>query len=72
MKHFRQLTLASLLIISGFSASAKDYTIASPNGKNVVTIGKDLKILVKHNDKEIVSVKADFRASEFTGTKLPV
>ena len=72
MKHFRQLTLASLLIISGFSASAKDYTIASPNGKNVVTIGKDLKILVKHNDKEIVSVKADFRASEFPGSKVGV
>ena len=72
MKHFRQLTLASLLIISGISVSAKDYTIASPNGKNVVAIGKDLKILVKHSDKEIVSVKADFRASEFTGSKVGV
>ena len=72
MKHFRQLTLATLFIFSGISVSAKDYTIASPNGKNVVTIGKDLKILVKHNDKEIVSVKADFRASEFTGSKVGV
>ena len=65
MKHFWQLTLATLFIFSCISASAKDYTVASPKGKNVVTVGKDLKILVKHNDREIVK-------SEFTALKVRV
>ena len=52
------LALAVIFIVSGSSIAAKDYTVASPNGKNVVTVGDGLSISVSHNDAEVVRVKA--------------
>ena len=40
------LALATLLIIYGSNLSAKDYTVSSPNGKNVATVDKSLNITV--------------------------
>ena len=55
----RQLiALAALLMIGGSQASAKDYTVASPNGMNVVTVSDGLTISVSHNGQDVVSVKA--------------
>ncbi len=59
MTNRQLLTLATLFILGCSQMSAKDYTISSPNGKNTVSIGKDLKISVSHNGKEIVSIQAD-------------
>ena len=36
------LALATLFIIYGSNLSAKDYTVSSPNGKNVATVDKGL------------------------------
>ena len=58
----RQLiALAALLMIGGSQASAKDYTVASPNGMNVVTVSDGLTISVSHNGQDVVSVKAGLR-----------
>ena len=54
----RLLTLATLLIIGGSQASARDYTITSPNGKNVVTVSDGITISVSHNGQDVVSVMA--------------
>ena len=62
-------TLATLLIIGGSPAQAKDYTVASPNGKNVVRVTDSLKIFVSHDDREIFSVQADLRVLDFTPGK---
>ena len=66
------ITIVTLLIIAGSQTSAKDYTVASPNGKNVVTVNDELKILVKHNNNEIVAVKADLGVSDFGLRKVRV
>ena len=66
------ITIVTLLIIAGSQTSAKDYTVASPNGKNVVTVNEELKILVKHNNNEIVAVKANLGASDFGLRKVRV
>ena len=64
---------ATLLILCAYGeATAKDYTVTSPDGKNVVTVSKDLKILVSHDGKEILSVKACLEASEFSQGKVRV
>ena len=66
------ITIVTLLIIAGSQTSAKDYTVASPNGKNVVTVNEELKILVKHNNNEIVAVKANLGVSDFGLRKVRV
>ena len=66
------ITIVTLLIIAGSQTSAKDYTVASPNGKNVVTVNEELKILVKHNNNEIVAVKANLGVSDFGLRKIRV
>ena len=64
---------ATLLILCAYGeATAKDYTVTSPDGKNIVTVSKDLKILVSHDGKEILSVKACLEASEFSQGKVRV
>ena len=66
------ITIVTLLIIAGSQTSAKDYTVASPNGKNVVIANEELKILVKHNNNEIVAVKANLGVSDFGLRKVRV
>ena len=70
MKMKRLLTLATLFIIYGSSIQAKDYTITSPNGKNVVKVIDDMKIVVSHQDREVVTIKADLATSRFTPGKV--
>jgi len=66
MRKKRLLTLATLFIIIGGSATAKDYTVTSPNGQNVVTMSDDLIISVSHAGKQVVSIQADLITQELT------
>jgi alpha-glucosidase len=50
----------------GGSAMAKDYTVTSPNGKNVATVDDSLSITVSHSGKTVVTVKA---RQNFVGNK---
>ena len=51
------LTFATLLVwLTGSEASAKDYTVASPNGKNIVTVSDGIKITVRHNSLKVVDL----------------
>ena len=45
---------------------AKDYTVTSPNGKNVATVDDSLSITVSHSGKTVVTVKA---RQNFVGNK---
>ena len=67
MRKKKLLTLATLFIIMGGSATAKDYTVTSPNGKNVVTVSDDLTICVSHASKDVVSVKAGLNSVQLLG-----
>ena len=58
MRKKKLLTLATLFIILGGSAMAKDYTVTSPNGKNVATVNDSLSITVSHSGKTVVTIKA--------------
>ena len=53
------LTLATLFIIYGNKAVAKEYAVTSPNGRLTVTVCDDGRLSVTHNGKDIVSVRAD-------------
>ena len=53
------LALATLFIIYGSNLSAKDYTVSSPNGKNVATVDDSLNITVSHSGKQVMTIKAD-------------
>ena len=53
------LALATLFIIYGSNLSAKDYTVSSPNGKNVATVDDSLNITVSHSGKQVMAIKAD-------------
>jgi alpha-glucosidase len=67
MKIKRLLTLATLFIICGGQLSAKDYTVSSPNGKLSVTVGENLQMEVRHQDKHIFAVSS--RIVPTVGTK---
>ncbi len=57
MKMRKILTFATLLVwLTGSEASAKDYTVASPNGKNIVTVSDGIKITVSHNSLKVVDL----------------
>ena len=58
MRKKKLLTLATLFIRLGGSAMAKDYTVTSPNGKNVATVNDSLSITVSHSGKTVVTIKA--------------
>ena len=59
MKMRKILTFATLLVwLTGSEASAKDYTVASPNGKNIVTVSDGIKITVSHNSLKVVDLLA--------------
>ena len=53
------LALATLFILYGSNLSAKDYTVSSPNGKNVATVDDSLNITVSHSGKQVMAIKAD-------------
>ena len=61
------LALATILLAGGSQISAKDYTVASPNGKNVVTVSDGLTIRVSHAGKEVVSVNAGLNSVHSLG-----
>lgn len=73
MRKKKLLTLATLFIIMGGTATAKDYQVTSPNGKNVVTVSEDLTISVNHDGKPVVSVQAALTTQELSkeGKKIP-
>ncbi len=56
------LTFAILLLIGGSGATAKDYTVCSPNGKNEVTVSNGIFLSITHNNKYVVGVKAGLSA----------
>ena len=59
MKMRKILTFATLLVwLTSSEASAKDYTVASPNGKNIVTVSDGIKITVRHNSLKVVDLLA--------------
>ena len=59
MKMRKILTFATLLVwLTSSEASAKDYTVASPNGKNIVTVSDGIKITVSHNSLKVVDLLA--------------
>ena len=60
------LTLATLLIIYGSSASAKDYKVSSPNGKLAVTVDDDVMMTVYHQGKQICTVSSQIVPSKGT------
>ena len=64
MRTKKLLTLATLFIIMGGSATAKDYTVTSPNGQNVVTVSDDLTISVSHAGKQVVNIQPDLITQE--------
>ena len=64
MRKKKLLTLATLFIIMGGSATAKDYTVTSPNGQNVVTVSDDLTISVSHAGKQVVNIQPDLITQE--------
>ena len=60
----RKILAAALLAFCACSgAQAKDYTVVSPNGKNTVTVNDSMRIMVCHNGREIVAVKAGLTLS---------
>ena len=68
----RKILAAALLAFCACSgAQAKDYTVVSPNGKNTVTVNDSMRIMVCHNGREIVAVKAGLtlsgRSSDHSG-----
>ena len=58
MRFIQLLTLATFLFIGGNGVSAKDYTVCSPNGKNLVIVGNGITLSVSHNGKPVIKVKA--------------
>jgi alpha-glucosidase len=44
-------------------ALAKDYTVSSPNGKNVVTVSDGIRLTIHHNDKGILNVVTKWKAA---------
>ena len=64
MRKKKLLTLATLFIIMGGSATAKDYTVTSPNGQNVVTVSDDLTMNVSHAGKQVVNIQPDLITQE--------
>ena len=66
MRQKKLLTFATLFFMMGGSAMAKDYTVTSPNGKNVATVDDSLSITVSHSGKTVVTVKA---RQDFVGNK---
>ena len=66
MRQKKLLTFATLFFMMGGSAMAKDYTVTSPNGKNVATVDDSLSITVSHSGKMVVTVKA---RQDFVGNK---
>ena len=63
------ISLAILLMFGGSMASAKDYTVASPNGKNVVTVSDDLTISISHLGKPVVKVTAGLLQKDGSAVK---
>lgn len=61
------LALATILLAGGSQISAKDYTVASPNGKNVVTVSDGITIHVSHAGKEVVCVNAGLNSVHLLG-----
>lgn len=66
MRQKKLLTFATLFFMMGGSAMAKDYTVTSPNGKNVAIVDDSLSITVSHSGKTVVTVKA---RQDFVGNK---
>ncbi len=69
------LTTFTLLFLVCCQVSGKDYTVSSPNGKLVVTVGKGIVISVCHQGRKVVDVKAGLsgtcRVDELSGGAKP-
>ena len=61
--------LLTLFIMGSPGASARDYTVSSPNGKNVVRLTDDLQIIVSRADREILRVQAGLAISDLAASK---
>ena len=72
MKLKTLITLATLSIISSGRMEAKDYTVASPNGKVAVTVSSDGNLSVTRDGKSVVDVRADIVLQQYSGRIQPV
>ncbi len=59
MKAKLLLTLPTLLFFLAHSAMAKDYSVASPNGRISVSVDENRTLTVTFDGKEVVSVETD-------------
>ena len=59
MKAKLLLTLPTLLFFLAHSAMAKDYSVASPNGRISVSVDENRTLAVTFDGKEVVSVETD-------------
>ena len=49
--------------------AAKGYTVSSPDGKNVVTVTDDLKLIVSHDGREVLTILPDLAIRESASGK---
>ena len=62
----KNLALSIMLLVCGVTL-AKDYTVSSPNGKNVVKVDDNLNLAVMHNGNAVLTVKAALDYQTFPG-----
>ena len=55
----RLIALTTYFAICSCSVSAKNYTVTSPNGKNVVTVSNGIHLSIRHDNKIIAEVNAN-------------
>ena len=67
MRLRKLLSLATLLILCLGRLSAKDYTVCSPNGKNIVTVSEGISIRVSHNGQDVVTAVAGINSVQGIG-----
>ena len=62
----KNLALSIMLLVCCVTL-AKDYTVSSPNGKNVVKVDDKLNLAVMHNGNDVLTVKAALDYQTFPG-----
>ena len=62
----KNLALSIMLLVCSVTL-AKDYTVSSPNGKNVVKVDDNLNLAVMHNGNAVLTVKAALDYQTFPG-----
>ena len=61
------IMLATIFVLGGSPAPAKDYSVTSPNGKNVVTVSDGITLSVTHRGKDVLKVEAGLNSVRLLG-----